>query len=164
MTRFHTKPTIKAETVAEHSYLVAWLATLFYNYKPSAALLLGCLAHDVPEYELGDIPSPAKRKMNMKEAFREQEAALFKAVGMPDFESALTEAESEVLHFCDQMAGYLKCVYELAMGNTHLRRTSERYAIYMLDTVHLSQHMNRDRALAMLEMVKQYQLPGDQTL
>lgn len=132
--RFHTAPTIKCETVAEHSYLVAWLATLIVG-APRAELLLACLSHDLPEYVLGDMPSPAKKRLGLREAFRREEASLFAAAGLPDYEELLTPQEAEVLKFSDNLAGYLKCKYEAEMGNTLLREMADRYHEYIYDMV-----------------------------
>ena len=131
VTRFHTKPTLKAETVAEHSYLVAWLTTLVLESTPRADLLLAALAHDIPEYVLGDMPSPAKRAMNLGAVYRTREANLFAGAGMPDYEGRLTPYEAEVLKFCDNLAGYLKCRFEEQMGNRTLTATLRNYRSYI---------------------------------
>lgn len=129
--RFHTKPTLKAETVAEHSYLVAWLATLVTEGNIRSTLLLAALAHDLPEYVLGDMPSPAKRSMKLGDLYREREANLFAGAGMPDYEGQLTPYEGEVLKFCDNLAGYLKCRFEAQMGNRTLAPTLRNYRTYL---------------------------------
>lgn len=140
--RFHTAPTIKCETVAEHSYLVAWLATLIVG-APRAELLLACLAHDLPEYVLGDMPSPAKKRLGMREAFRREEVSLYAAAGMPDYEAMLTPQECEVLKFSDNLAGYLKCKYEAQMGNTLLREMADRYHEYIYDMIKVTEYLDK---------------------
>ncbi len=152
--RFHTRPTIKPETVAEHSYLVAWLATMVAG-EPSANLLLACLAHDLPEHALGDMPSPAKKRLDLREAFRREEASLFADAGMPDYEARLTESEAEVLAFCDNLAGYLKCVYERQMGNTLLDGSAVRYREYLWSTLEASKHLNHQACRTLINTVQE---------
>jgi len=129
--RFHTKPTLKEETVAEHSYLVAWLTTMVLPTLPRAELLLAALAHDLPEYVLGDLPSPAKKSMGLGDLYRREEDNLFRAAGMPNYEAILSAEEAEVLKFCDNLAGYLKCRYEAQMGNRTLNRVIDNYRDYI---------------------------------
>lgn len=151
VTRFHTLPTLKPETVAEHSYLVAWLCTLLSpGQQPAAHVLLAALAHDLPEYDLGDMPSPTKIRLGVREQFRAEEAKLFAAAGLPDYEAMLTDAEAELLKFCDNMAGYLKCMYELSMGNTLLADTAKRYADYMATAVYKSEFLDKDACIDLL--------------
>ena len=73
--RWHNVNTIRQQTVAEHSYLVAIIALDLYHGMvavPSIPnveseglidLLLGALFHDAPEAAAGDMPTPAKRLM-----------------------------------------------------------------------------------------------------
>jgi 5'-deoxynucleotidase YfbR-like HD superfamily hydrolase len=139
--RFHTRPTLKSESVAEHSYLVAWLVTMI-TVTPSANLLLACLAHDLPEYVLGDMPSPAKKRLGVRDAFRREEANLFAEASMPDYEALLTPKETEVLAFCDNFAGYLKCVYERQMGNALLKGAEANYRAYLYGIMEKAQHLD----------------------
>jgi 5'-deoxynucleotidase YfbR-like HD superfamily hydrolase len=135
--RYHAKSTLKEETVAEHSYVVAWLVTLGSNYRPSAALLLAALQHDVPECVLGDMPSPTKLSMNLGSAFAAAEAGIFRDAGMPDFAESLTGSERALLKLADNLSGWLKCVHERQLGNTTLANTEANYRDYItrsLDT------------------------------
>jgi 5'-deoxynucleotidase YfbR-like HD superfamily hydrolase len=133
--RYHAKTTLHEETVAAHSYVVAWLVTLASDYKPSANLLLAALQHDIPEAELGDMPGPTKRKLGLGAKFVEEEAKIFKAVGMPDFYGTLTEDEAVLLKLADSLSGWLTCVYEESLGNKTLRRTRENYRSYVLEFI-----------------------------
>ena len=155
VSRFHTKPLVKPETVAEHSYLVAWVATIMCAGRPSANLLLACLAHDGPEFRLGDVPSPTKRLMGMSEAFAEAEASIFKDAGLPDYERCLTPKEAEVLKFADNFAGWLKCEYERRLGNTLLRRTQERYEEYTWDQVKKSTYLDHSTVIKLFSTIKE---------
>lgn len=148
--RFHTKPTLKEETVAEHSYLVAWLIALLLPELPSPQLLLAALAHDLPEHVLGDMPSPTKRLFGLETVFRDAEASIYKAAGLPDYEGMLTLAEAELLKFCDNMAGYLKCRYEQQLGNRHLDRIALRYREYLADNIANANYMDKSAAVDLL--------------
>lgn len=151
--RFHTKPVLKEETVAAHSFLVAWVCTLVEQPRtPSALLLLAALAHDLPEFELGDLPSPAKRRLGLGAAYRAEETNMFRAAGMPDYEHELSKYEQEVLKFADNFAGYLKCVYELQLGNTLLLNTARRYNEYLQDQIQLSKLLPADRCYELLRL------------
>src|SRR6267378_8094848 len=52
--RMHCIPTIHPQSVAAHSFGVAWWCWLLTAGNPSANLLLAALAHDLPEHEVGD--------------------------------------------------------------------------------------------------------------
>ena len=62
--RYHTVTTLQCETVGHHSHGVAMLCVVLC---PTAtrALLLAALMHDLAEQATGDIPSPAKRELNI---------------------------------------------------------------------------------------------------
>lgn len=157
--RFHTKPVLKEETVAAHSFLVAWVCALVEQPRtPSANLLLAALAHDLPEFELGDMPSPAKRKLNLGAAYRAEEANMFRIAGMPDYEGQLSKYEAEVLKFADNFAGYLKCVYELQMGNTLLLHTAERYHEYLCAQLEASRLLPEERCSELMNLAP---IPGE---
>lgn len=152
--RFHTKPLVKEETVAAHSYLVAWLVTVVqYPVTPRPELLLAALAHDIPEYVLGDMPSPTKKLVpGLREEFRRMEAVLFHEHGLPDYEGELGSEDARLLKFADNMAGYLKCVYELQLGNTLLRNTAERYRLYILESLDEPGHPCLAQCRALLDL------------
>lgn len=154
VTRFHTRVTLKPESVAEHSFIVAWIATILMGGKPRAELLLACLAHDLPEHELGDVPSHTKKRIpGLRDSFRQEEAIMFAAAGMEDYEAALTPLEAEVLSFSDNFAGYLKCLYEVRMGNQLLLDVADRYMEYILQTVGNSVHLPKEDYARVIDIV-----------
>ena len=156
MSRFHTKPLIKAESVAEHSYVVAWLVTLLCAGMPSRNLLLAALAHDLPEYELGDVPSPVKKGMKLGEQFKAAEANLFAMAGILNYESLITDDEHKVLKFADNLAGYLKCAYEEQLGNTLLSKVRHTYAVYLADNIHKAPQHMADTFTDLFKTVQEY--------
>lgn len=156
VTRFHTRVTLKPESVAEHSFIVAWIATILMWGQPRAELLLACLAHDLPEHELGDVPSHTKKRIpGLRDAFRREESGMFAAAGMSDYEAALTPVEVEVLSFSDNFAGYIKCLYEVKMGNQLLLDVAERYMEYILAIIGASEHLPQERYMYVVELVTQ---------
>ncbi len=132
VTRFHTHAFLKAETNAEHQYLVTWLCWwILGRDRCSATLLLAALSHDLPEHETGDMPAPIKRSTHMKSEMGILEAEVLERSGMPDFSAELSEAELSVLKFADCAAGYLKCAYEAKLGNRHLDKVLGTYYTYL---------------------------------
>lgn len=61
VTRYHARPEVKAETLAEHHARTAQiLCELYFPNLPSAELLFAALHHDVAELVVGDLPYPFK--------------------------------------------------------------------------------------------------------
>lgn len=113
--RYHTVPRIEQERVGQHSFGVGWLLWLLTNGTVSAALLMHAKAHDVPEWQYGDIPSPTKAALGIREVVAAHEASLLQGVGI--VLPPLSVAEEQLLRLADVMDGMLSCVRERAMGN-----------------------------------------------
>ena len=127
VSRYHTVDLLKAETVGHHSHGVAMLCLLI-DPNASRDLLVAALLHDLPEQGVGDIPSPVKRKLQMKEELERLEAELLAEVGLEHPE--LTEEEHVVLKLADVFHGALKCAREVNMGNSSIRVVFDRYVEY----------------------------------
>lgn len=113
--RMHTVPTLREQTVAAHSFGVAWWCWMLSPaQRPSANLLMAALAHDVPEHAVGDIPAPTKRLLG-RDQLDAMEAEADLAGGLPVFE--LTEAEARILKMADCFDLLMTCVKEAEMGN-----------------------------------------------
>lgn len=125
--RFHTVRTVHDETVAHHSHGVAMMCYLLTENRPSAALLMAALTHDLPEHVTGDIPSPTKRLLALQE-FRDLEHRLTLSHGL---ESHLTPAEEVILSLADALDGAVTCCRERALGNTLVVVIFERYREYV---------------------------------
>jgi 5'-deoxynucleotidase YfbR-like HD superfamily hydrolase len=98
--RYHTRYGID-QSVADHSWGAAMFLIL-HHPRPSKALLIAALTHDMPEYIAGDSPGPAKRYF--PEIFKAQELAENSAARMmrlPDVE--LTKEEGLWLKLSDRM-------------------------------------------------------------
>ena len=68
VTRWHIVKTLRHQSVAEHSFLVAMIAmrlcdVLEVDEKTKHDVLAYALMHDLPEVYMGDLPTPIKRMM-----------------------------------------------------------------------------------------------------
>lgn len=114
--RFHTADTLTHQTVAEHSFGVAWLCHLLL---PNARkdLILAALAHDLAEHVVGDVSSVFKKAHpEVRASLQVLEDKLLKEHGM-GFEAGLTDDERRVLKVADLMDGMLFCLRERSMGS-----------------------------------------------
>lgn len=115
--RFHTADTATSQTVAEHSFGVAWLVMVVF---PAARkeLILAALSHDLAEHLVGDVSSPTKRKYPaLKAALDVAEHTLLAEAGL-DYESGLSNLELKILKLADMLDGMLYCIRERKMGST----------------------------------------------
>ena len=131
VTRFHTVPGLRPETVGHHTFVALWIAQLCCRHAggASASLMLALLVHDVPEGITGDVPSPTKRALlATADALDNYEADICRAFGLPLV--ALTAIEQWVLKLADNMAGMAYCLRERAMGNTLVEVSYSRYRAY----------------------------------
>jgi 5'-deoxynucleotidase YfbR-like HD superfamily hydrolase len=62
----------------------------------------------------------------------------------------LSTDEAELLKFCDNMAGYLKCRYEAQLGNRHLHSIALRYREYIEANIRRSTGFDKGRAMQLL--------------
>ena len=131
VTRYHTVRTLQIETVGHHSHGVAMFCTLITK-EPSANLLKAALFHDLAEHQLGDIPSPAKKKYGIGEQVNELENALLDS---HQLSVELTKEEARILKLADIFQGMMFCLRELELGNGKMREIFERYRSYAEDMV-----------------------------
>ena len=112
--RFHTVNTIKDYTVGQHSFTTAYLCVLLTNNNPSANLLRAALVHDLAEHQAGDMPSPAKRTLQIGDLVEQMETQL-----LVDNQWAvdLTPDEAHTLKIADIFAGMISCITERGLGN-----------------------------------------------
>lgn len=113
--RYHTLRTLTTQTVAEHSFGVAWLCWLLTEGNPRAALLLNALSHDVAEHTTGDLPAPAKRRMGVGAAFAAAEGVAMSHAGIET--AFMSSYEWRTLKLADTMELLLFCIGEIALGN-----------------------------------------------
>lgn len=114
--RFHTADTLTEQTVAEHSFGVAWLCHLLL---PNARkdVILAALAHDLAEHVVGDVSSVFKKAHpDFRMSLQVLEDKLLKEHGV-GFEVGLTDEERRVLKVADLVDGMLFCLRERSMGS-----------------------------------------------
>lgn len=128
--RFHTADTLTSQTVAEHSFGVAWLCHLLY---PTARkeLLLAALSHDLAEHRVGDVSSVVKKaNPSLRDTLQSMEERLLHEHGF-NFEDGLTEYEAKVLKMADLIDGMLFCLRERAMGSRMVLEIYENFYNYV---------------------------------
>ena len=133
------------ENLMEHSAQVAIIAhalavignTYFgknYDEKSVAAL---ALFHDTGEVITGDLPTPVKYyNPEIRDAYKAvEEVATDKLLGMLPKEMRLSyeamlrpdkdSPESRLVKYADKLTAYIKCVEELAAGNSEFKKASK---------------------------------------
>lgn len=131
--RYHTVPTIATESVAAHSYLVAWFVKLLSAGTPRAELLLAALQHDIAEFITGDLPSPSKKSLGISYQFERYEQAVMMDFSHEDYASQLSLDELHVLKMADCLAGMSFCIQERKMGNQFIESAFKNYSRYVED-------------------------------
>lgn len=126
--RYHTMQIIVPNSVARHSFGVAWLCYILTEGAASTRLIMAALAHDLPEQITGDIPAPTKRAMRIYDSMKEYEESILTAQGV-NFQ--LSVDERRVLKLADCLDGMMFCIQELRMGNKNARVVYGRYLSYI---------------------------------
>jgi len=123
--RYHTKRTIREQTVADHSARICAILCYLMDNQPTAAVLQAAIYHDCSEFVTGDIPAPAKwnnpaLKTELSRITTEYEVSMGLRV-------VLTDREAKLLKFADLAEGCQYCIDELQLGNRNLLPTLSRY-------------------------------------
>lgn len=142
--RFHTWPVLRPRTVAHHSWHVAMLGFALYGQEEPGitfSFLMACLAHDMAECRMGDLPSPGKRAMgehfpNFRAKWGEAEEKLLSAFSF-DFDKFLDDEERRKLKVCDNAEGAYYCITERAMGNKLIEPAFNNFRKYLSEIVSL---------------------------
>lgn len=131
--RYHTWPVLLQETVAAHSFEVAWLCDFIWGEAQgaSAGLLRAALAHDLAEHLVGDHPADAKRRLDaaLHDALTRVEEAVLEEHDFA-YHQALTPEEAQVLRMADSLALMMHCVRERRLGNAGIAPVFARGSIY----------------------------------
>lgn len=144
--RFHTWPVLREQNVADHSWHVAMLAHILYGQEAPGmrtVFLLALLTHDMAECQMGDIPSPAKRRMDSlleledkTTSFRQQwgdaEQEILSRYDL-DFEAHLDAEELRRFKLVDAMEGAMYCVRERMMGNKLIAEPFKNFSKYIAE-------------------------------
>lgn len=124
--RYHTWPTLRKQTVADHCYHVL---RIYYDMfgPPSPEITTYILFHDSPEVKFGDPPFPAKREHpELKEVYSGLEAEYYGEMFGFDHASLLTPDEKIKVKVCDLLEMWEFGTVELRMGNQYARPIIER--------------------------------------
>lgn len=116
-------------SVAAHSWGVAVIMYLLWP-GDFPRLAIYCVAHDVPEAWIGDVPATTKRYCpHVKEGLARLESAVLDRLGLPD-DSLLDEGDRAKLRACDHLELYAWAREQVYEGNLHadcVRRELERF-------------------------------------
>lgn len=127
--RCHGIPHLGDYSNARHQWGVAIL--MHYLWPADfPRLALHCLTHDVPEYWVGDLPSPTLRYTpGLRQQIAPFENKLLEWCGLPR-EDTLSEEDHNKLKACDRLELYIWCLEQLATGNQYVsdcKKELDRY-------------------------------------
>ena len=132
--RYHTQHVNKENTVAAHSFGVAWMVYFLTSVDGQVCshnLIMAALAHDLAEQVTGDISSPTKRKFpDLAKMVQEMEIELLSEHNL-NFEAHLTPDEKRILKLADCLDGALYCIGEIQLGNRSIMEVYNRYCNYI---------------------------------
>lgn len=121
--RWHTWPTHKVQTLADHSWGVALTIMAIRPEMDSPNLLKAALVHDLHEVEAGDIPYPFKKDHpHIKNEYAIQEYA-FNSEREINFK--LDPYDLKCLKWADMFELYMFARQEFEMGNSKMERTMQ---------------------------------------
>jgi hypothetical protein len=101
--RHHTYKIMGEDTVGNHTFnMLNLLLTL--HPAPSSNLIKAVLWHDIAERFTGDVPSPAKKSLAIKEALLQAEDSVNEKLGI---KVDLSENEQSWLHGVDKLEYFL---------------------------------------------------------
>lgn len=112
--RWHNARTIHQETLAEHHAITAQVLLMLFPATHSFNLLAAAVTHDLGEVGTGDIPSPTKDKLNLREALDHEERNYNPFISYQD---QLNNHEKLLLKFADVFARVVFLYNEKMMGN-----------------------------------------------
>jgi 5'-deoxynucleotidase YfbR-like HD superfamily hydrolase len=131
VTRWHTTPTVKSQTLAGHSWGVAMLVMSLFNGDPMDKLVLlqAALEHDLAEKEIGDMPRAGRTdEHHTLERERAAELHVF-------HDSMLPQHLHEWFKWADLIEAGLHCLREVQFGNQN----------YMMILHHIRQNVDKNR-------------------
>lgn len=115
--RFHTMPTHKRQTIADHSWGVLMIV-LAIAETPSTNLIMATATHDLAESITGDLPATVK--WDEPQLRREIEALEQKFAIKHNVYPDLDKLEEKVLHWADMAELVMFCEGEIRLGNQNL--------------------------------------------
>lgn len=114
VTRYHTAPTLRSQSVSEHSWGVAMLCQ-WVAPNCSAQVLSAALTHDLAEIATGDLPATIKwESPELRTALAAIEKQFHYELGTT---VDLKKEEYHLLKWCDMMELIMWCAEEASLGN-----------------------------------------------
>lgn len=118
--RYHTWPTIRHQTIADHTWHVLRILITLFPEEVTVDVLTYVIWHDVPEVGTGDSPFYAKRASpELKSALNELEGEVLESMGLVLPE--LTSRQRLLVKVCDLLEMHQWGTDELRMGNQYAR-------------------------------------------
>lgn len=124
--RYNTRPHLKSESVAEHSFYVALLSMILvdkYQYSgfkaTKSAILSKALLHDMPEIETNDITHDAKEMMNLRKFLETYEFDYYKRK-FPEYYNLMKDNNkfiNNIINLADSYSVYQYTLNEIQLGN-----------------------------------------------
>lgn len=117
--RYHTWPTIRKQTVADHCYHVMRIYYEIFGI-PSPEVTTYILFHDSPEVKYGDPPFPSKKDHpELKQVYSKLEKNYYLDMLGFDPESLISDEEKRFVKVCDLLEMWEFGVVERNMGNSY---------------------------------------------
>lgn len=146
--RYHTEPTLRKQTVAEHSWGVAMIARELYP--DDKMLMIASLLHDIAEHQTGDMPAPVKWK---NEALRRElervENDVNSELGLIEL-LQLNALQRQRLKYCDLLELLWFCVEEMQAGSRDAKDIYTRAMDHLLNN-----HPTDKRVMKMVELIEE---------
>ncbi len=118
--RYHTWPTLRTQTVADHSWHVMRIFLELFPDAVTMEVLTWILWHDVAEVGTGDIPFPLKsRYPELKSIMDDIGTEVTDNMGIVWPE--LTDRQRALIKICDLLEMYQWGIDEVMMGNQYAR-------------------------------------------
>lgn len=132
--RAHTVTYLGEYNIAMHCYnALSLLLVLYPNNSdrfPSLNLIRAVLWHDTPERWTGDVPSPAKwMSPQLKDILSDVEVGIFKAIGIKEYFTALTQEEQGWLLGVDLLELFLWTEDQYQLGNSPIINMQKKIQI-----------------------------------
>jgi 5'-deoxynucleotidase YfbR-like HD superfamily hydrolase len=120
ITRYHTWPRVREQSIGEHSWQLARIVQTVWPWCPKHVLVY-CIFHDLGEMGTGDVPFPIKRdnpdlKRVMDTLEQETILNMFEFWGMEN-NKAITDDEKRIVKLCELLEMTEWAHGEVARGN-----------------------------------------------